>query len=248
MGKSPASHEWHPVNLLAIDTSTQQGVVALVGSTGKRRVVHPEAAARHGRALLPAIREVLDEAGLRVHDLDGLAVGLGPGSYTGIRIGLTAARILAYAGGKPLAGLDSLELFARTAPPRALRVSAIATAQRNDLYVRVFGRSLEGARLVPLGPTRIEPLRDWLDRLVPGTYLAGPALALPGVDWPAGVERSDSGSANPDGSALLDMTIEAFEAGRAGDPALLEPHYLRRSAAEDKWDERGRAPAPASRP
>src|SRR4051794_8320527 len=97
------------MNLLALDTSTPVAAVALARGDGDVLVAPSDPDPRHGRALLPMVRDLLARSGLALRDLDVLAVGLGPGSYTGLRIGLTAAKTLAYATGVPLIGLDSLE-------------------------------------------------------------------------------------------------------------------------------------------
>lgn len=107
---------------------------------GRIHVSSSLATARHGRDLIPRIGELLRVAGLNVNDLTVVAVGLGPGSFTGLRIGLTAARMLAYTAGADLLGLDSLEGWARTAPPEILRVHVAADAQRGDVYAADFLR------------------------------------------------------------------------------------------------------------
>lgn len=106
-------------NLLVIDTSTGQPAVGIRSRAGGVYVSSFLATGRHGRDLVPSIGNLLREANLRVMDLGVVAVGLGPGSYTGLRIGLTAARTLAYTAGAVLLGFDSLEGWARTAPPEA---------------------------------------------------------------------------------------------------------------------------------
>jgi tRNA threonylcarbamoyladenosine biosynthesis protein TsaB len=233
------------VNLLALDTSTPRAALAVVTAGGVVRVARPDPAARHGRALLPAVRDLLADAGLAPADLGGLAVGLGPGSYTGLRVGLTAAKTLAYALRVPLAGLDSLELVARNAPGDALRVAVIADAQRGDLYAADFARDAEGAPLNRLTPTRVVPLDRWAADLPAGTLVLGPALTTPRLAdaAPPHAVRPDTPDADwPDPLRLADLARDVWRSGRRDDPWPLEPVYLRRSAAEEQWERK--APGP----
>jgi tRNA threonylcarbamoyladenosine biosynthesis protein TsaB len=225
--------------ILAIDTSTLRAAVAVGRPGGPFRVAPPDPDRRHGRGLVPAISALLGEEGLRPADLDAVAVGLGPGSYTGLRIGLTAAKCLAFAASRPLVGLDSLEAIARNAPGDALRVAVAADAQRGDAYVAEFARDREEAPLLRRGPTRIEPLAAWSLGLEPGTLVLGPALGRLAVDWPATLRLGTPDHGHPEGSSLIPMALEAYEAGRRDDPFFVEPVYLRRSAAEDQWERRG---------
>src|SRR5262249_23790657 len=116
------------VNLLALDTSTRHAAMAVGRADGAVFVAPGHPSTGHGRGLIPALRDLMREAGLQLTDLDGLAVGLGPGSFTGLRVGVTAVKTLAYACGKPLVGLDSMEIVARNAPAEALLVAAAADA------------------------------------------------------------------------------------------------------------------------
>ncbi len=158
------------------------------------RVAPPEAesdpARRHGRGLIPAIAALLALEGLAVADLDAVAVGLGPGSYTGLRIGLTAAKTLAYAAGKPLVPLDSLEAIARNAPDDARQVVVAVDAQRGDAYLAEFG-----LRDFPRSPLSTGSARPGSRPSSPGP---GPSDPRPSSSVPPSTASSNPGRRMPD--------------------------------------------------
>lgn len=223
--------------LLALDTSTLRASLALERGDGRRFAATTDPARRHGRGLLPALAGLLRDAGIVARDLDAIAVGLGPGSYTGLRVGVTAAKTLAYATGAKLFGLDSLEFFARSAPEAAGRVCAISDAQRGDFHAADFARASPGSPLLRDGPTRIVSAEALAASWAGTVVVTGPGLTRWDRAWPPGVEVYAADE--PDPSLLLDLAREAIAAGSAADPWSLEPFYLRRSAAEDQWKPRG---------
>ncbi len=119
----------------------------------------------------------------------------------------------------------------------------IADAQRGEIYVAELGRPAADAALVPRGDTHIEPIADWLARLVPDAFVLGPALESPRIlaGLPEGLADPAAMRNYPDAVRLMDLAQEVWATGRRDDPWLLEPRYLRRSAAEVQWDSvRGR--------
>ncbi len=234
------------MNILALDTSTDRAAVAVATAAGAGQAATTDPSLRHGRNLVPSIRAVLRAVGLAVRDLDLIAVGLGPGSYTGLRIGLTAAKTLAYVAKVPLVGFDSLEALARNAPDEALRVSVIADAQRGDVYTADFRRIEPSGPLVRTTPTRIEPLAEWSAWLAEtdseSVHVLGPGLDRLHPDLPGTVRLLAPGANWPDGHHLIRLARDAWESGRRDDPWFLEPFYLRRSAAEDQWARRSQSP------
>lgn len=234
-----------PRNLLVIDTSTDRTAVAVWTRAGEVHVGPTETAGRHGRDLLPHVRDVLGAAHLAARDLDLVAVGLGPGSYTGLRIGLTAARILAYAAGAGFLGFDSLEGMARGAPDDALRVHAVADAQRGDVYASEFAREGPGKSLVCVSRARIQPLASWAGGLAGNAMVLGPGLDSPRIlrAVPSGLEVAGPELRRPRATSLVGLALDLARDGRRDDLQTTEPNYLRRSAAEDQWDARGPRPA-----
>jgi tRNA threonylcarbamoyladenosine biosynthesis protein TsaB len=226
---------------LALDTSTERAAIGLSLATGREFTASIAAGRRHGRDLIPQLAAMLNKAGLSPADVNVFAVGLGPGSYTGLRVGLAAAKTLAYVTGAAIVGLDSMEVIGRNAPADALQISVVADAQRGDVYVAEFARAAPGAHLVPSRGSRIEPLCAWLARLEPGVLVLGPGLDSGQIRAavPLEVMLSDPERNYPDGRRLIELAREVWNSGRRDNPWLLEPLYLRKSAAEEQWKGKG---------
>ena len=109
---------------------------------------------RHGEMLAPGIEQVLAEAGATAHDLTEIAVGVGPGPFTGLRVGLVTARTMAFAGGLTVHGVCSLDVLAAEAIDDGLEEFAVATdARRKEVYLASYagGRRVSGPEVVKPG-------------------------------------------------------------------------------------------------
>ncbi|HWH10116.1 MAG TPA: tRNA (adenosine(37)-N6)-threonylcarbamoyltransferase complex dimerization subunit type 1 TsaB [Solirubrobacteraceae bacterium] len=139
---------------LALDTATSATVVGLMLPDGTLREARDDVEAgarpRHTARLLPLAAGLLDDAGLRWHDLELIAVGLGPGTFTGLRIGIATARGLAAATGAPLVGVGTLRALAAGAGPG--RVLGVIDARRREVFVAGYD---DGREVIP--PTAIPP-------------------------------------------------------------------------------------------
>jgi tRNA threonylcarbamoyladenosine biosynthesis protein TsaB len=226
-----------PRNLLVIDTSTERAAVGVFVAPRSITWSSGEAARKHGRDLVPCVRDMLETAGLDIRNLHVVAVGIGPGSFTGLRIGLTAAKTLAYATSADLVGFDSLEGLAANAPADALCVHVVADAQRGDVYAADFARHAPGEPLFRTCESRIEPLAGWSSRLGGTGIVLGPGLASPSIlaAIPAGTAIADPDCHRPRADQLIELARRLWQGGQRDDLHALEPRYLRRSAAEEKW-------------
>jgi tRNA threonylcarbamoyladenosine biosynthesis protein TsaB len=135
------------MNLLAIETATECCSVALVA--GARTFGRSELAPRrHAELLLPMCDEVLAEAGIDRRDLDALAVGRGPGAFTGVRLAISAAQGIALALGIPVVPVSSLAALAMQAPAHGADVLAVIDARMGEVYSGLFRRSREGVEAI----------------------------------------------------------------------------------------------------
>jgi tRNA threonylcarbamoyladenosine biosynthesis protein TsaB len=138
------------MNLLAIETSTECCSVALNVGTGL--VVRSELAPRrHAELLLPMCDAVLAEAGLSRRQLDAIAVGRGPGAFTGVRLAISAAQGIALALDLPVVPVSSLAALAQDAPAESRYILAVIDARMGEIYSGVFRRN-DGLPLEALGP------------------------------------------------------------------------------------------------
>jgi tRNA threonylcarbamoyladenosine biosynthesis protein TsaB len=152
--------------LLALDTATSATAVALLGAgepIERRDDPQPGQRPRHAQQLLPLAREALDQAGARFADLTRVVVGTGPGSFTGLRIGLATARALALAADAELVGVSTLRVLARGAQAEGV-VAPVIDARRGEVFVAAWDGERERLSPRALAPDAVAALapRDWL--------------------------------------------------------------------------------------
>lgn len=211
--------------ILAIDTSSELGSVAVCA---ERAVLAEESArvrARHGETILPMIESALARSGVEKRAIDLIAVGIGPGSFTGTRIGVATAKGLAIALERPMVGVVSLVAMARAAP--GPWIAPAVDAHKGEVYFALY----EGEH----------------ERIAPAHMLPADAIAEL-AKWPAAKVGCGSGYRTYDLSAAASVLAPIWDAPRASviallgerrfiesgpdDRATLEPLYLRPSDAK----------------
>jgi len=217
-------------------TSVASAAVALDDLLVAERTVNNKRT--HSVNLLPMIKGVLDEAGIEHAQLEGIAASVGPGSFTGLRIGLATARTLAQAWELPVVGIGTLEALACLYQARGAGLTCpVITARKNEVYAAVYENGLQCVA----GPVAISPVGLALElkklgkpvtllgdgalthRKIFQEYLAEEALFTPG------------GLCLPRGASVASLGLSRFKAGRGGNYSSLKPLYLRLSEAESKW-------------
>jgi tRNA threonylcarbamoyladenosine biosynthesis protein TsaB len=222
--------------LLILETSGRAGFVALAEGSAVVGVQHLDEARRHARDLAPVTADLLCERGWSPRDLSGVVVSLGPGSYTGLRVGVMSAKALAYATGCALLGVGTFAAVALQAPGAATRLDVLADAQQEKVYVQPFARTAAGWQAT--AALAVVPFATWLAGREAGTYVSGPGLHrwaphIPGCGLVAPEETRD-----PRPESLLRIGAARFQAGERDDAYALEPLYLRPSSAEEQWKNR----------
>ena len=223
--------------VLILETSSRTGQVALALGDELRGVRHLEESRRNARDLAPATAALLAEQGWQPRDIQAVIVSRGPGSYTGLRVGIISAKTFAYATGCALLAVDTFAALALQAPPSAPCVDVLADAQQDKVYVQSFTRSFEVWQ--PATELAICRFADWLAAREPSAWATGPGLRKWATQLPADVPKVDASMWEPQPASLLRIGLARYLAGERDDPWTLEPLYLRPSSAEEQW--RGRS-------
>src|ERR1700675_3657549 len=176
------------MRVLAIDTALDACSAAVL-DTRRGGITASETLAMnrgHAEALMPLIARVMDQARIEFSELDRIAVTTGPGSFTGLRVGISATRGIALAAGKPAIGLSTLTAFAAPliAEDDSTHVVAAIDARHDHVYLQVFGNG--GRTLVA---PRIATLRDAVRAAMTGpARIIGSAANQVAAAWPKGAE------------------------------------------------------------
>jgi tRNA threonylcarbamoyladenosine biosynthesis protein TsaB len=192
--------------------------------------VHREA--RSHTASLPGLVErVIAEAGLTIDDVEGIAVSIGPGSFTGLRVGLALAKGIAFAGGLLLAPVSTLEALAWVAAAESGEtVCAALDARKREVYAALFAAGREGPHRLTedlaLAPD------DLAARLVPPCVVVGDAVEAYGEILGARATLRPFATHHPRGGVVARLGWRRLASGQGTNPGGLEPVYVRAPDAE----------------
>lgn len=223
--------------LLILETSGRVGSVALACGPQLGEVRLLDESRRHARDLAPAVAELYARRGWKPRETTGVIVSLGPGSYTGLRVGIIAAKALAYATGCAVLGIETFAAVARQVPADAQRVDVLADAQQKKAYVQRWRRT--GAVWQAESALAIRQIAEWLETLEPGIWVSGPGVRLCEASIPAGNPIVLPEQREPLPEGLLQIGMERWRRGERDDLYQIEPLYLRPSNAEENWDRLG---------
>lgn len=230
------------VIVLAIDTCDARGSVAVLRGSALLQVAAHESAEDYSSWLLPAVAGVLRSTDLNMADVDGYAIAAGPGSFTGVRVGLTTVKAWSEVYGKRIAAVSRLEALAVEAGSETPCVAAFANAQRGQVFGAVYRRTVAGLELV--GEEMV---------IAPGNFVecAAELANGGGISWvstdaecvlreEAWRARDVLGEKVESVSIVLAPAIgrigaAQLAAGRFTDALLLDANYVRRSDAEIFW-------------
>jgi len=225
-----------PARLLLLETSGKVGQVALAQGEALCGCRTLDESRRHARDLAPAVRDLLAAQGWQPRDLQAVVVSRGPGSYTGLRVGLISAQTLAYATGCAVLALDTFALIARQAPAAAAAVIVLADAQQERVYAQRFTRA--GTAWAASAALSIEPMAAVLTRCAATDWLTGPGVTPHLGKLPAGTNVVAAAAREPQLESLLALGLARFRQGDRDDLWTLEPLYARPSSAEEQWQRR----------
>ncbi len=226
--------------VLALETTEKFGSVAL--SDGESLFVETGLPKdrRSAQTLALVIDAIFRNNGLMPKDVDAVAVIVGPGSFTGLRVGVTTAKMFAYAVNAKILAFRTHEVIAMgfaacQSAPAPMRLSVGVDAQRGDVVVQDFHRDCSGS-FAPVGEAKLISVDQWWEQAEtqPETVFAGPALERWQGKTPSHVVLAEPWFWMPRAGAMIPVAFERLAKGQTDDPWTLQPLYSRPSAAEER--------------
>jgi tRNA threonylcarbamoyladenosine biosynthesis protein TsaB len=233
------------VIVLGIDTATRQTSVALGTEQGPTAQMALSVARSHEEIVAPAIKQLLTWSDTSLSQLGGIAVGIGPGLFTGLRVGVETARTLAQVLAAPIVGIPSLDVLAFPLREARRPIGAVIDARRGEVFVGFY-------RPVPGGVTRTnEPMVVSPDGLVAELEARAEEVVLVGDGalryrrelsrLRGQIEFASPSLAYPQAASLVELSVPRLEREEFDRLFDVVPLYLRKSDAEIAWDKRARA-------
>jgi len=224
------------MKILGIDTSTMMGAVGIVDGEELVAELRTNVAVTHSERLMAHVDGLLKSARLTIGDIDGFAVNVGPGSFTGLRIGLAAVKGMAYATGKPVAGVGALDALADNLPFCAYQVCPVLDARKKMVYAAIY-KDVDGVRQTILPVSVLTP-EAFVEHIKEPTVFLGEGAYV----YREYITERAGGLAHfapraysyPSGATLAFRGLAEIMAGRAADPYSLVPEYIRDPDAVEK--------------
>jgi tRNA threonylcarbamoyladenosine biosynthesis protein TsaB len=231
------------MKILAVETATSWQSVAILDNDAVLAREDRDAGGAHGTLLLPTIDRLLARTGLKLTGLDGLACSIGPGSFTGIRVGIATCLGLRRATDLPLALVPTLEAMAWGVKSSALAVCPVLTSRKGELYWAIFRRTGEG-QLDRILTERVGSSEALAGSLTEGTQVFGEGWSAVEPEiraaLPAGVVMfpGPGGAVKPSAVTVAILGMQRLRRGEIAG-GLAVPLYVQRAEAEIKLDQAG---------
>lgn len=233
------------MNILAIDTATNVSTVAISNEKKLLSEVIMELKVPQSEVLMKHIKEALDIARLKIDDIDALCISIGPGSFTGLRIGLVVLKMISFAKNIPLYTVSTLSALSFHYPIEDFFIAPIIDAQKGNGYVEIYKYNKDNEAMEVVDEVAILPFENILDKcnkLPKKTIILGdlvqkrmaeidstiyPNLIIPPMNMMM-----------PRGSNVILAAKEKIKKGETANIMNLEPFYIRKSEAEVQLEKR----------
>lgn len=225
-----------PLKTLAIDTSLKGGSIACFLGSDLLGAEFLDSRLSTAARLTPTLKALLTRIDWKPAEIQLVGVSVGPGSFTGLRIGVMTAKAIAYVTGAKVVGVNTLSAIAQRAPQTPSDLHVLMDAQRNQLFHARFV-SEDDAAWNKAAPTAIVDWEPLLESLDEGSMVTGPALRGHEDRIPAGVQIMDEAYWSPTAEAVGRIALAQYHAGKTTDFWKLQPNYYRKSAAEEKLEQ-----------
>ena len=216
------------MNLLAIDTSTKNLSLAVTENGKVVKFRNVKLTRPLSSSIMPSIKKILNSAGITLSKLDGFAVGLGPGSFTGLRVGLSTIKGLAFATNKPVVGISSLDVLAMNIKGDHMQICTLCDAKRNLAYACLYEK--KGSTLKKKSDYVLERIDAILKKVKGEVIFIGDGVKL-FRDEIQKMKNINPIFINgkyplPQAQCLASLALEKFQKGKKNDIAQLVPLYL----------------------
>jgi tRNA threonylcarbamoyladenosine biosynthesis protein TsaB len=232
------------MRVLGIDTATEVAAAGVVSEGVVLADVAGVSGEDHSRCLADVTARALNDARLSIDDIDGIAVSLGPGSFTGLRVGLSFAKGIAFSNRCRLVGISTLEALAWLAPAKNSMIAAALDARRGEVYLAIFRRN--GTRLDRVSEDLALAPQVAVERLLCAASSTETCAVVGNAAerYPAAFERllgrgvfvTPFREIHPRGSMVASLGERRLCGGDGGDIDKIVPSYVRASAAERNLD------------
>lgn len=221
------------MKILAVDTSGFGGSIALAdGAKLLEECQLPTEGRRHAQTLVAAVDDLLKRRQLPPSDIDAVAVSIGPGSFTGLRVGVVFAKTFAWANQTKLVAVNTLQAIAQRVSSHVPHVVAISDAQRNEVFINSYHWDKSTGIRQTKKDVAIQPISSAVEAVDANTVWTGPGLEKFGEHL-AACNLADESVWQPTAASVATIGHVMLNQQQLADMHSLEPLYIRRSYAEE---------------
>ncbi|MDF1593390.1 MAG: tRNA (adenosine(37)-N6)-threonylcarbamoyltransferase complex dimerization subunit type 1 TsaB [Desulfobacterales bacterium] len=232
------------MRILALDTSTKSCSVAILDGQTILAESTSVSAQTHAVHLIEMVQKIVDLSGLALSEMDGFAVGRGPGSFTGLRIGISTIKALAVAAGKPVVGVSNLDALAMQAAVSSNMVCPLMDARKGEVYFSRY--CYENGNLQRIVPAQVSTLDNVLSAIHTTCVFIGEGARIyqkkiiekfgPYASFAAPIQNTIRAS------TIGQLSVNRFKQENPDDVVMLAPEYIRKSDAELGFGHKNKLP------